>query len=120
MCGQVTHAEILGCPLFILVYPYHTACSGQILTPAMRDAMTITLSIFCMTASHVPSPSPSQPAQAELFAHGGVICPLVLPKKPQGHREHIWLDQHSYTPMKLDPDSTSSKAHTSLFPRKQM
>lgn len=80
--------------------------------------MTITPSISCMRVSHVPSTF--QPAQAVLFAHGGVICPLVLPRKQQGHREHIWLHQDSYTPMKLEPDSHSPKAHTSLFPRKKM
>lgn len=111
--------KTLGCPVFTLVSLHHTACSGQLLPPTMWDTMPVTPSISCMTASHASSPSPSQPAQAVLSAHASVICPLVLPKKPQGHGEHVCLDQHSSTPRKQEPNSHGPKAHMSLFPRKK-
>lgn len=82
--------------------------------------MPVTPSISFMTTSHAPSPSPSQPAQAALSARVGVICPLVLPKKPQGYGEHVWLDQRSCTPMKQEPNSHGPKAHMSLFSRKKV
>lgn len=112
--------KILGCPVFTVVSPHHTACSGQLLPSTMWDAMPTTPGISCMTASHAPFPSPSQPAQAALSAHVGVICPLILPKKPQGHSKCVWLDQCSSTLRNREPHSHGPKAHTSLFPRKKV
>lgn len=117
--GSPHMLKILGCLVFTMISPHHIACSEQLLPPVIWDAMPITPSISCMTASHAPSPSSSQPAQAALPACIGVICPLVLPKKPQGHREHVWLDQRSFTPRKQEPSSHGPKAHTSLFSRKK-
>ena len=111
--------KILGCPVFTLVSPHHTACSGLLLPPAVWDAMPIAPSTSCVTASHAPSPPPSQPAQAALPAHVSVICPLVLPKKPQGHRQRVWLGQRSSASRKQEANSHGPKAHMALFPRKK-
>lgn len=81
--------------------------------------MTITPSISSMIASQChPHLPPKQLRQYYLL-----VIVLYAPRSSKkSHRttgKRIWLDQHSYTPVKLEPDSHTPKADISLFPRKK-
>lgn len=109
--------KILGFPVFTLVSLYHTACSGELLPPAVRDAMPITPSISYMTAPHAASPSTRQLRQRCVLV---VVssAPSYFPKSYKAMR-NVWLDQCSSTSRNQEPNSHGPKVHMSLFPRKK-